>query len=249
MINKISFSKNMTKILYMENIEGNYIKEFNAVVTKNKDDYICLDKTAFYPVGGGQPSDIGYIEWDDKKSDVKEVIKKGDAVKHIIHGEKPSVGTKIHAVLNWDRRYSHMKMHTAQHILSGIIFDDYSARTVGNQIHAEYSRVDFHPANFEKKDLEIIENKFNEIVKKNLPLKIYEEDRASLEKRINQQRANLDLLPKFISKLRIVEIQDFDICPCAGTHVKNTNEIPKIDKIKKEAKGADTVRIIYSLSN
>ena len=89
--------------------------------------------------------------------------------------------------------------------------------------------------------------KFNKIITKNLPIKIYEEDRASLEKRVDQQRAHLDLLPKFITKLRIVEIEGFDVCPCAGTHVKNTSEIPKIDKIKKETKGKDKTRIIYSL--
>jgi misacylated tRNA(Ala) deacylase len=238
----------MTKLLYMDNIEGNYIKEFDAVVTKNKEDYICLDQTAFYPLGGGQPSDVGFLEWDDKKSEIIEVIKKGDTVKHIIKGEKPSVGTKVHAVLNWDNRYSHMKMHTAQHIISGIIFDEYGARTVGNQIHAKYSRVDFHPADFTEKDLEKIGKKFNEIIGRNIPVKIYEEERESLEKRIDQQRANLDLLPKFITKLRIVEIEGFDVCPCAGTHVRNTSEIPKIDNIKKETKGKDKTRIIYSLS-
>ena len=238
----------MTKILYMDSTGGNYIKEFDAIVIKNKKDYVCLDQTAFYPLGGGQPSDIGYLEWNDKKAEIKEVIKKGDTVKHIIEGEKPPVGTKVHAVLNWDRRYGHMKMHTAQHIISGIIFDNYGARTVGNQIHAEYSRVDFHPANFKKEDLEKIETKFNEIVKQNLPIKIYEEERESLEKRVDQQRAHLDLLPKFVTKLRIVEVEGFDICPCAGTHVRNTSEIPKIDKIKKETKGKDKTRIIYSLS-
>jgi misacylated tRNA(Ala) deacylase len=237
----------MTKILYMENIDGNYIKEFFTTVVKNKDDYIILDKTAFYPLGGGQPSDTGFIKWDNKKSEITQVIKKGDAIKHIVKGEKPLVGTQIHAAINWDTRYKHMKMHTAQHILSGIIFDDYHARTVGNQIHADYSRVDFHPAKFSEKDLEDITAKFNEIVAKNLPVKIYEEERASLEKRVDSQRSNLDLLPKFISKLRIVEIKDFDICPCAGTHVKNTSEIPHIKEIKRDTKGKDTDRIIYSL--
>jgi misacylated tRNA(Ala) deacylase len=138
-------------------------------------------------------------------------------------------------------------MHTAQHIISGIIFDDYHARTVGNQIHEDYSRVDFHPVKFLEKDLEHIENKFNEIVKQNLQVTIYEEERESLEKRVDQQRANLDLLPKYITKLRIVEIKGFDICPCAGTHVRNTSELPKIDKIKKESKGKEKERIIYSL--
>ena len=236
----------MTKILYMNNIEGNYIKEFDATVTKNKKDYVCLDQTAFYPVGGGQPSDTGKLKWNNKESIVKEVIKKGDSVQHILQGEKPQVEAKVHAILDWDRRYNHMKMHTAQHILSGIIFDDYKARTVGNQIHAEYSRVDFHPANFTEEDIQKIKNKFNEIIEKNLPIKIYEEGRESIEERVDQQRAHLDLLPKFITKLRIVEVEGFDICPCAGTHVKNTSEIPKIDKIKRETKGTDKTRIIYS---
>jgi len=140
-----------------------------------------------------------------------------------------------------------MKMHTAQHIISGIIFDHFGARTVGNQIHAEYSRVDFHPANFTKEDLEKIENKFNKIITQNLQIKIYEEERQSLEKRVDQQRAHLDLLPKFVTKLRIVEVENFDVCPCAGTHVRNTSEIPKIDQIKKETKGKEKTRIIYSL--
>ena len=230
-------------------LSEDYIKEFDAVVIKNKKDYICLDQTAFYPLGGGQPSDTGVIKWDNKESLVKEVIKKGDSIKHIIKGEKPPVGTKIHAILDWDKRYKHMKMHTAQHIISGIIFDDYRARTVGNQIHAEYSRVDFHPANFTHEDLKIIENKFNKIISQNLQIKIYDEERESLEKRVDQQRANLDMLPKFIKTLRIVEVESFDVCPCAGTHVRNTSEIPKIDRIKKETKGKDKTRIIYSLSN
>jgi len=233
----------------MKDIESNYIKEFTATVTKNKKDYICLDQTAFYPLGGGQPSDIGFLEWNEKKSEITEVIKKGDTVKHILNGEKPQFGTDIHGVINWDRRYKHMKMHTAQHILSGIIFDNYKARTVGNQIHADYSRVDFHPAKFTEEDLEKIVIIFNEIISKNLQIKIYEEERASLEKRVNQQRSNLDLLPKFISKLRIVEIDGFDICPCAGTHVKNTNEIPQIKEIRRDTKGKDTDRLIYSLKN
>ena len=237
----------MTKTTKKLWLLDNYKKEFDATIIKNKNDYVCLDQTVFYPIGGGQPSDTGFLEWNKKKSEVKEIIKKGDTIKHIINGEKPPVGTKIHGHINWDKRYSHMKMHTAQHIISGIIFDDYNARTVGNQIHADYSRVDFHPVNFSEKDIENIEKKFNEIIKQNLPIKIYEEERESLIKRVDQQRANLDLLPKFIIKLRIVEIEGFDICPCAGTHVRNTSEIPKIDKIKKESKGKDRDRIIYSL--
>ncbi len=237
----------MTEILYMKNIEGNYIKKFNAKVTKNKKDYILLDKTAFYPKGGGQPSDTGTIKWDNKESKVIKVVKKSGIIKHIIEGEKPPVGTEIKARINWENRYSLMQMHTAQHILSGIVYDQYNARTVGNQIHTKYSRVDFKPARFTQEDLETIKNKFNEIVQKKLPIQIYDEKRKKLEEKVDEKRCNLDLIPKSINNLRIVEIKQFDICPCAGTHVKNTSEIPKIKEIKRETKGKDTDRIIYSL--
>ena len=230
----------------MDSIEGNYVKEFEATVIKNKKDYVCLDQSAFYPVGGGQPSDVGFLQWNDNKSEVNEVVKKGDIVKHILCGEKPPVGAKVFGFIDWDQRYQHMKMHTAQHIISGIIFDEYDARTVGNQIHAESSRVDFHPIRFSENDLDAIESKFIEIIKQNLPIKIFMEERAYLEKRVDQQRCNLDLLPKFISMLRIVEIEGFDVCPCAGTHVKNTSDLSSIQIIKKERKGKDKERLVYT---
>lgn len=238
----------MTQLLYMDSIKGNYIREFDATVIKNKKNYILLDKTAFYPLGGGQPSDIGLLRWENKESKVQEVIKKGDSVKHIIDGEKPVVGTNVHGIIDWEKRYPHMKMHTAQHIISGIVYDEFNARTVGNQIHVDYSRVDFHPINLLQKDLEDIEIKSNNIIKQNLSIKIYEEERDSLEQRADQHRCNLDLLPKFVKKLRIIEIEGFDICPCAGTHVQNTNELPQIKIIKKESKGTDKERIVYTFN-
>ena len=242
-LESLIFSIPETRKLYYEDA---YLTEFEAKVLLCKKRYLILDNTAFYPEGGGQPSDVGFLEWNDKKSEVREVIKKGDTIKHIVEGEKPPEKSNVYGIINWDRRYNHMKMHTAQHIISGIVFDYYKARTVGNQIHSDYSRVDFHPAKFSEGDLKDIEKKFNRIVIRNLPIKIYEEERENLEKRVDQQRCNLDLLPKFITKLRIVEIEDFDICPCAGTHVKNTSEIPEIIKTKKESKGRDIDRIIYS---
>ena len=228
----------------MDNIEGNYVKQFDAKVIKTKDDYIVLDKTAFYPEGGGQPSDTGIIKWANNTSLVTHVTKKG-IIRHQVEREIPQTGTQIQASLNWPIRYAHMKMHTAQHIISGIVFDTFNARTVGNQIHADYSRVDFKPASFTDNHLKKIESQCNEIINKNLPIKIYSEQRDTLEKRVNQQRCNLDLLPRAITTLRIVEIQEFDICPCAGTHVRNTSEIPQISIMKRESKGKDTSRIIY----
>ncbi|EMR74568.1 putative metal-dependent hydrolase related to alanyl-tRNA synthetase HxxxH domain, partial [Thermoplasmatales archaeon SCGC AB-540-F20] len=154
-------------------------------------------------------------------------------IKHIIKGEKPPVGTKVHGIIDWEKRYQHMKMHTAQHIISGIVFD----ATMHEPWEIKYMQNTQEwisiPIRFSERDLENIENKSNNIIKQNLPIKIYEEERDSLEKRVDQQRCNLDLLPKFIKKLRIIEIEGFDICPCAGTHVKNTSELSMMKIIKK----------------
>lgn len=234
----------MTKLLYMNDIEGNYIKEFDAKVIKKKDNYIVLDQSAFYPLGGGQPSDTGIIKWEGGEAEVAEVQKKG-IIKHIVKGDVPE--GDVHAVLDWDKRFAHMKMHTAQHVISGVVYDMFGARTVGNQIHADHSRVDFYPVNFTEEDLKLIEDKVNEVISQNSPVKIYEEERDSLEKRTDPQRSNLDLIPTSIKKLRIVEITGFDVCPCAGTHVKSTSELGKMKITKKGNKGKDKERISYTL--
>ena len=227
----------MTDLLYMDTIEGNYIKSFDAVVTAVKKDYVVLDRTAFYPLGGGQPADTGCLSWDDTSVEVKEVVKKGDSIRHILLGEKPEVGTQVHGDIKWEQRYAHMRMHTAQHIISGVIFDLFQAGTVGNQIHAEYSRVDFCPLQLTDEDLKLIAQTCNDIVRQQRPVKIYSKERRILEQQVDQQRCNLSLLPQHVSLLRIVEIEGFDICPCAGTHVKNTSELGSLRILKKENKG------------
>lgn len=140
-----------------------------------------------------------------------------------------------------------MRMHTAQHILSGVVFDRFRSRTVGNQIHADHSRIDFAPANFTEKDMKILEEDVNLILSQGAAVTVREQDRSTLEKRICAERANLDLVPKSIKRLRIIEIGDFDVCPCAGTHVRNTDEIGRMNIYSRENKGKDTERITYTL--
>ncbi|UCF08139.1 MAG: alanyl-tRNA editing protein [Thermoplasmata archaeon] len=234
----------MTELLYMKDIEGNYIRDFTAKVVKRKDDYVVLDSSAFYPLGGGQPSDTGVLKWPGGESRVIEVLKKG-IIKHVLEGELPE--GEVHGTIDWDRRYAHMRMHTAQHVISGVVYDLYNARTVGNQIHADGSRVDFHPISLSDEDLKKIEDASNEVIQRSLPVKIYEEERESLEGRTDAKRSNLDLIPPSIKNLRIVEIEGFDVCPCAGTHVKSTEELGRLAILKKENKGKEKERITYTL--
>ena len=234
----------MTEILYMPNIESNYIREWDAQVVAKGEDFIELDRSAFYPEGGGQPSDTGWLEWQGGRAKVRQVTKKG-SVKHFIEGQLPE--GKVHAVLDWERRYGHMRMHTAQHIVSGVVFDRFGARTVGNQIYAEKSRVDFHPIKFTEEQIAMVEKEANEIIGRNLDVCITQELRSDLERRVNEERCNLDLLPKSIQNLRVIEVAGFDVCPCAGTHVRNTNELGKVHVLSVESKGKDRCRLTYEL--
>ena len=235
-----------TELLYMKDVESNYIREFDATVIERGFDYVVLDRTAFYPLGGGQPSDTGYLEWPGGKAEVKEVTKK-EGIRHHLAQNPELVPDKVHGVLNWERRHAHMKMHTAQHVISGVVYDLYKARTVGNQLYHDRSRLDFAPIKFTDEMIAEVERMCNEILSGGAKVEICTADREELEKNVDAQRANLDLLPKSVRDLRIVTIGAFDVCPCAGTHVRSLSEIGKLKIIKKENKGKDRERITYEL--
>ncbi len=150
-------------------------------------------------------------------------------------------------MVNWERRYAHMKMHTAQHIVSGVVYDLYKARTVGNQLYHDRSRIDFAPIKFTDEMITEVEKKVNEIISTGAKVEICTELRAELEKNIDAQRANLDLLPMSVQELRVVKVESFDTCPCAGTHVRSLSEIGKIKITKRENKGKDRERITYEM--
>ncbi len=236
----------MTEMLYMKDVESNYVREFVARVVERGFDYVVLDRTAFYPLGGGQPSDTGFLEWPSGKAEVREVTKK-EGVKHHLVQNPEIVPELVHGVLNWERRYAHMKMHTAQHIVSGVVYDLYKARTVGNQLYHDRSRIDFAPVKFTDEMLAEVERKCNEILSTGAKVEVCTETRAELERTVDSQRANLDLLPMSVQELRIVRVEEFDVCPCAGTHVRSLAEIGKVRIIKCENKGKDRERVTYEL--
>ena len=235
-----------TEILYMKDIESNYIKEFDARVIEKGFDYVVLDRTAFYPLGGGQPSDTGWLTWPGGKAEVKEVTKK-EGIRHHLVQNPDIVPEQVHGVVTWERRYAHMKMHTAQHVVSGVVYDMYKARTVGNQLYHDRSRIDFAPIKFTDEMIAELEKRCNEILSSGAKVEICTADREQLEKDIDAQRANLDLLPKSVRSLRIVTIEKFDVCPCAGTHVRSLGEIGRMKIVKRENKGKDRERITYEL--
>ena len=244
----------MTDELYLPNNE--YQKEFKAEVTKARqeaeadhDGYLCLDRTLFYKEGGGQPADHGKISWNQNTAEVVDVQRKHGEIRHYVKGGIPQSGTEVEGVIDWDRRYRHMRMHTAQHMVSWVVLKRYNASTAGNQIHEEYSRIDFEPADFDEKDVEKIEKSVNALIEKKLDVDKKYMPREQVEQAIEEGRTNLDLIPDHVDPLRIVVIGEDDLCPCGGTHVDNVEEISEIKIRDRISKGEDVERLEFELED
>jgi len=238
-----------TRVLYMEERRGQepdpcYLREFDARVTDRGPDHVVLDATAFYAEGGGQPYDTGTLRWAGGESKVLRVVKEKGVIKHVVDPIPPA--DEVHGIVDWDRRYSLMRMHTSQHLMSGLVFRIYAARTVGNQIHTDHSRVDFQPANFADADLRRIEEECNQAIASAQEVRIFEEDRVVVHNKV-ADRSLLDLIPPSIKRLRVIQVGVADYCPCGGTHLKNTSEIGRVHILERRSKGKETDRIVYEL--
>ncbi|MFB6216639.1 MAG: alanyl-tRNA editing protein [Candidatus Aenigmatarchaeota archaeon] len=243
----------MTDLLYLP--DGDYEKEFDAEVEKRKqtpdetrDGYLVLDRTLFYKEGGGQPADHGKISWNSSSVEVVDVQKEHGEVRHYVEGEElPEPGTEVHGKIDWERRYRLMRMHTAQHVISKVVLDEYNASTAGNQIHEDYSRIDFKPVEFDESDVEKIEKLANSRIEEELDVEKKMMSRERLEAEVEEGRTNLDLIPDNIDPLRAVIIGEDDVCPCGGTHVNNTGEIGEIRIVDRVSKGAEVERLEFEL--
>ena len=239
----------MTKQLYLESIEAAYLEEFTAEVIAIEDNKIVLDQTLFYPLGGGQNWDLGTIDGPNGEMNVIEVRGR-DAIHHTIEDTfELEIGDEVSGTIDFERRYAHMKMHTAQHLVSGIAYEMFDGvRTVGNQIHTEKSRIDFKPIQFTEDMLSELQSAVNEKIQLGLEVTDSQMTRDEINSIMPEERTNMDLLPSFIDDLRVVTIGDKqDLCPCAGTHVRNISEIKGIEFIGKKSKGKGTQRVTYQL--
>lgn len=236
-----------TELLYLPDPERAYEREFSARVVEASKNHVALDKTLFYPTGGGQPHDTGTLETEEGTFMVTSVRNQQGAPRHEIEATPPGEGEAVTGRIDWNRRHKLMRMHTAQHVLSAVAYEAFDATTKGNQIHTDYSRVDFDVDAFTEEELETLEAQANEVFDDDVPVKGYEEDRGTLRERIDVERTLLHLIPEHITTLRVVEIPDVDICPCAGTHVRSTGEIGELSILRTENKGKEKTRIVYDL--
>ena len=240
-----------TERLYLENINAAYNTKFSANVISIDGNKIGLDRTLFYPMGGGQNWDTGRILTSSRELNVTEVRGRDIIEHHVNENHGLSVGDEIIGEIDWERRYSHMRMHTAQHLMSGLAYELFNGvRTVGNQIKAEHSRIDFNPISFNENMLDELSESANKYVRESIQIFDSIMTREEINSIMPADRTNMNLLPKSVKNLRVVKIGDnIDLCPCAGTHISNLSEMGEVTIISKKSKGKGTQRIKYELTN
>ncbi|MHA1477278.1 MAG: alanyl-tRNA editing protein AlaXM [Promethearchaeota archaeon] len=234
----------MTEALYMND---SYLKKWDAKVVTVKDDkYVVLDKTAFYPKGGGQPWDEGYIFKNDEKFKVVYVGKFSGEISHEV--EKPGLkeGDMVSCELDWERRYTYMRYHTACHLISNLLFRRANAKITGNQIELDKARMDFSMEDYSPEKLQTYVEESNEIIKQDLSIAIETMSRVAVLEEPELARLAVGL-PKNLQEFRIVKIGDIDKQVDGGTHVNNLKEIGEIKMTKTVNKGKNNRRLYFIL--
>lgn len=236
----------MSELIFQKD---SYVKNFDCKVTKvdMEENAVVLDRTAFYPGGGGQPCDTGVLETAENKYVVKKVKKKGNDIYHYIDGDLPKVDEICTGKLDWEHRYKLMRTHNAMHILCGVVWRDYKAQVTGGDMDCLKGRLDFEFESFDKALIDEIEMKINEEVKRARNVKVNILEREEAFKIPDLIRTKINLLPEGITEIRTVEIEGLDLQADGGTHVKNTSEVGKIKIADYKSKGKINKRIYIEL--
>jgi misacylated tRNA(Ala) deacylase len=220
-----------------------YLKEFDAVVTAVDGNAVALERTAFYPGGGGQPNDVGTLAAGDQTWTVTKVRKAGTDIWHELDGAPPAVGRAVHGRLDWTRRHQLMRTHTAMHILCGVIFRDYGASVTGGNMEPLKGRMDFEFETMHQEFVREIEAKINVEVTAARPLRVKSLPREEAFRIPDLIRTKINLLPPGIAEVRTVEIEGLDLQADGGTHVANTSEVGRIRIVDYKSKGKSNKRI------
>jgi misacylated tRNA(Ala) deacylase len=230
----------VTELLYQTD---SYLREFDATVTAAEGNAVALDRSAFYPGGGGQPNDAGVLRAEGEELQVAKVRKTGDSVWHEIVGRTPGVGTLVHGAVDWERRYALMRTHTAMHILCGVIFRDYGASVTGGNMEPLRGRMDFEFETMRQELVREIEEKVNVEVAAARDVRVKILPREEAFQIPDLIRTKINLLPEGIVQVRTVEIVGLDLQADGGTHVANTREVGHIRVVDYRSKGKINKRI------
>jgi misacylated tRNA(Ala) deacylase len=230
----------MTEILCYAD---SYLKEFDAKVTDTTAKGVVLDRTAFYPGGGGQPADSGLISAGIEVYQVKKLSRSDGKLVHEIDGYLPQIGTRVHGVLDWERRHQLMRTHTALHILCGVVWRDYRAKVTGGNMQPGSARMDFELETMSSDFAEKVEELVNREVEASRDIVIGNYPRDEAFKIPDLIRTKINLLPAGIKEVRTIDITGLDMQADGGTHVANTTEVGRIRVVGHESKGRINKRL------
>ncbi len=240
----------MTDLLYQID---SYLRSFDATVTATDADNrgIALDRSAFYPGGGGQPADRGVLMVGGQSYNVTRAKKAGDEVYHYVDSDAslPAVGDRVQGQIDWDRRYKLMRTHTALHILCGVVFRDYGASVTGGDMDPLEGRMDFEFETMQRELVDKIQAAVNREVEAGHPVRVDILPREEAFKIPDLIRTKINLLPEGIAKVRVVEIVGLDLQADGGTHVANTREVGRIHVVDYKSKGKINKRIYISVED
>jgi misacylated tRNA(Ala) deacylase len=235
----------MTEELFLED---SYLREFRAAVKKIDGREVILEKTAFYPGGGGQPADKGALGIGPVNAAVVDTRRERGGIVHVLDRAIPDTVKELKGTLDWDRRYAHMRYHTALHVLSGVIWKSFDARVTGGQMRHDRARMDFSfPGEWTTEIVGEIERRTNEALAKNQPIRVYELPREEALENPDLIRTQVNLVPERVETIRIVEIEGLDTQADGGTHVANTREVGEIEITSHKSKGRQNKRIEFVL--
>ena len=230
----------MTEILCYDD---SYLREFDTTVIDTTPKGVVLDRTAFYPGGGGQPADNGTLIEGEVSYTVKRLLRQDGKLVHEIDGDLPPVGASVHGALDWERRYLLMRTHTALHILCGVVWRDYGAQVTGGNMQPGSARMDFELENMSADFAERMETLVNEEVQAARGIEIKTLPREEAFSIPDLIRTKINLLPPAITEIRTVNITGLDLQADGGTHVANTSEVGAISVVGHESKGRINKRL------
>lgn len=233
----------ITEALYHRNA---YLQHCEAVVLEVLPEGLVLDRTVFYPLGGGQPGDCGVLRGRRGQTWAVADTRKGEGgrILHVLApgAEAPAPGEVVNAELDWARRYAHMRVHTCLHLLGSVL----RYGVTGGQVGAEKGRLDFDTQ--DEIDREAVGEALNALIAADHPVQPRWVDEAELDRQPELVRTMSVQPPRGAGRIRLLEIPGVDLQPCGGTHVASTREIGPVVVTKVESKGRRNKRVVVAFA-
>ncbi len=226
-----------------------YAATCQAVVVSANEDGVVLDRTVFYARSGGQPGDTGWLTWEGGQARVTDATKKDGEIVHAIEGAGPTVGARVTAEIDWERRYTFMRTHTALHALSGIVWRNYGAKVTGGSMDLGIARMDFELDSISAEFGREVEEKLNAALAEDHPVHVSFLPRAEALADPDLIRNKVNLIPERVDPIRVIDIEGIDKQADGGTHVRSTKEVGPVRVVKTENKGKGFKRMRIELAD